>query len=265
MRRSLLGWRGACAAAAVLTCCGVFASGAAARSTRWALSGVVTGSYANAVTAAGNAQCAASYSERVVGVRVVVRSRVPLRYDPATHGLSGRLVSSVRGKWTVSGAYTPLVPQPDGTLVCGMAQTPVSCSARVVFEDGHRVSTSGSARLAVDGTARGTVVSKVVAPRLTERYADAGTPPAGWPAACVLAPDDETIPAAPVFGLSATTVLDRALAAPLRLPTAKLRGHRAFTVLARVQRPAYCPSAAFDPCSEQGFFRLRATLTPAHR
>ena len=92
-----------------------------------------------------------------------------------------------------------------------------------------------------------------------------GTPPAGWPGACVLAPDDETIPAAPVFGLSTTRVLDRAVAAPLMLPTAKLRGHRAFTVLTQVQRPAYCPSAAFDPCSEQGSFRLRATLTPAHR
>lgn len=238
---------------------------AGARATRWAFRGVVTGSYANAVTAAGNAQCAARYSERVVGVRVVVRSRVPLVYDPATHGLSGRLVYSVRGRWTVSGAYTPLVPQPDGTLVCGTAQMPVSCSARVVFEVGHRTSTSGSARLAVGGTARGTVVSKVVAPRLTEQYADAGRPPAGWPGACVLAPDDETIPAAPVFGLAATAVLDRAVAAPLMLPTAKLRGHRAFTVLAQVQRPAFCPSAAFDPCSEQGSFRLRATLTPSHR
>jgi hypothetical protein len=261
MRRS---W-GAASAVVLLCCCCVLASSAAASTTRWTFSGVVTGSYANAVTAAGNARCAASYSERVAGVRVVVTSRVPLRYDPATHGLAGKLVYSVRGKWTVSGAYTPLVAQPDGTLVCGTSQTPVSCSARVVFEDGHRTSTSGGARLAVGGTARRTVVSKVVAPRLTEQYADAGTPPAGWPSACVLAPDDETIPAAPVFGLSTTTVLDRAVAAPLRLPAARLRGHRAFTVLAQIARPAYCPSAAFDPCSEQGSFRLRAKLTPAHR
>ena len=264
MRRSRWG-RGGASGAAVLLCCGVVASGATAKSTRWTFSGVVTGSYANAVTAAGNAQCPASYSERVVGLRVVFRSRAALTYDPATHGLSGKLTYSVRGRWTVSGAYTPLMPQPDGTLVCGTAQAPVGCSARVVFEDGHRTSTSGSARLAVDGAARRTVVSKVVAPRLTEQYADAGTPPAGWPGACVLAPDDETIPAAPVFGLSTTRVLDRAVAAPLMLPTAKLRGHRAFTVLTQVQRPAYCPSEAFDPCSEQGSFRLRAKLTPAHR
>jgi hypothetical protein len=260
MRRRSLGWGGV--AVAVVLCC---APGAVAKSTRWTLSGVVTGSYANAVTAAGNAQCAASYSERVTGVRVVFRSRSPLTYDPATHGLAGKLRYSVTGKWTVSGAYTPLVPQPDGTLACGTSQTPVSCSAKVVFEDGHRTSTSGAARLAVDGTARGTIVSKVVAPRLTEQYADAGTPPAGWPGACVTAPDDETIPAAPVFGLSTTTVLDRAVAAPLMLPTAKLRGHRKFTVLAQLERPSYCPSAAFDPCSEQGSFRLRATLTLADR
>lgn len=238
---------------------------AVARPFSWTVSGVVTGSYANAVAAAGNAQCPASYAERVEGVRVGFRSRGVITYDPAARGFSGPLRYSVRGSWAVSGAYTPLVPQPDGTLVCGSSQTPVRCSARVVFEDGHRTSTSGSARLAVDGTARGVVVSKVVAPRLTEQYADAGVPPAGWPGACVLAPDDETIPAAPVFGLSTTTVLDRAIAAPLRLPTAKLRGHRAFTVLGSVERPAYCPAAAFDPCREQGSFRLRVTLTPAHR
>lgn len=250
---------------AVLCVVLVAAPAADAKVSSWTLSGVVTGWYANAVTAAGNAQCAASYSERVSGVRVTFRSRAAIVYDPRTHGFSGALGYAVRGRWAVSGAYTPLVPQPDGTLACGSSQTPVACSAKVVFEDGHRTSTSGSARLAVDRTARGAIVSKVVAPRLTEQYADAGTPPTGWPGACVLAPDDETIPAAPVFGLSATTVLDRAVAAPLSLPTAKLRGHRAFTVLAQVERPSYCPSAAFDPCSEQGSFRLRVKLTPAHR
>jgi hypothetical protein len=254
----------ATAVAAVVLCC-VVAGEAAARTTRWTLSGVVSGSYANAVTAAGDARCAASYSERVTGVRIGFRSRAAIVYDPRTHGFAGRLTYSARGTWTVSGAYTPLVPQPDGTLVCGTSQRPVSCSAKVVFEDGHRTSTSGSARLAVDGTAGRTLVSKVVAPRLTEQYADAGTPPAGWPGACVLAPDDETIPAAPVFGLSTTTVLDRAVAAPLKIPTAKLRGHRAFTVRAPTARPAYCPAAAFDPCSEQGSFRLTIKLTPAHR
>jgi hypothetical protein len=254
---------GSCVVAVVL-CCAV-ASGAAARSTRWEFSGVVTGSYANAVTAAGNAQCAASYSERVTGVRVVFRSRGPLTYDPATRGFSGSLTYSVRGRWTVSGAYTPLVPQPDGTLVCGTTQTPVSCGARVVFEDGHRTSTSGSARLGVDGAVRGAVVSKVIAPRLTEQYADTVRPPAGWSNACLATPDDETVPAAALFGLATTTVLDRAVAAPLRLPTAKLRRHRAFTVTARAERPNYCPNVAFDPCSEQGSFRLRATLTRSHR
>lgn len=234
------------------------AGGAGAATTAWRLSGTVTGSYANAVTAAGATQCAAQYGERVSGVRVAFRSSGSIVYDPAAHDFAGKLRASAAGKWAVAGAYTPIVPQPDGTVACGSSQTPVSCGAKVVFE-------AGSARLAVDGTARRAIVSKVVAPRLTEQYADAGTPPAGWPSACTLVPDDETIPAAPVFGLSVTRVLDRAVAAPLMLPTAKLRGHRAFSVMGQGERPAYCPSAAFAPCSEQGSFRLRVKLTPVHR
>jgi hypothetical protein len=225
----------------------------------------VTGSYANAVTATGDTQqCGASYVERVSGVRIGFRSTAAsIDYDPAAHTFAGALRYSAKGSWKVTGAYTPLVPQPDGTLACGTTRTPVSCGARVIFEDGHRTSTSGPARLAVDTTGRNAVVSKVVAPRLTEQYADAGTPPAGWPAACTTKPQDDTISAAPVFGLAATTVLDRAVAAGLTIPATKLRGRRAFSVTAASARPAFCPAEGFDPCTERGSFRLRVTLSRA--
>jgi hypothetical protein len=251
------------AAALVL---GALAPAAApARTTRWNLTAVMSGSYANAVTATPAARCAAHYAERVGGLKASFASSRPIAYDPVAHTLTGPLRYRIAGRWSVTGGYVAQVAQPDGTLACAATETPVGCGARVVFEDGHRTSTTGAARLSVDGTARGTIASRITAPRLTEQYADAGTPPAGWPAVCTLSPDDEALPATPLFGLSATEVLDRALATRIRLPNAKLRGHRRFTVRTGAARPNGCPAQGFDPCTERGSFGLRVTLTPAGR
>jgi hypothetical protein len=253
---------GSAAVAAVLLL--LAPAAAPARVVRWDVAATLTGAYANAVTATSD--CSAHYAERVAGLRVTLTSRRPIAYDTAVHAFTGPLRSRVTGRWSVSGAYVARQAQPDGTLACAPAPTPVACGARVVFEDGQRTSTSGPARLAVDDNpSRRVVGARVVAPRLTEQFADAGAPPAGWPAACTLSPDVEAIPAAPVFGLSASEVLDRALAAKLRLPASRLAGHRRFTVRGATARPATCPAQGFAPCRESGSFALRVTLTPARR
>jgi hypothetical protein len=239
---------------------------ASAAVTRWNVSAVLQGSYANAVTATPDAQCAARYAERVSGLRAAFTSRRPIAYDTVAHAFTGPLRYRLSGRWSVTGAYVARRPQADGTLACAPAETPVACGARVVFEDGHRTSTSGAARLAVDDNpSRRIVASRIAAPRLTEQYADAGRPPSGWPAVCTLSPDVEALPATPMFGLSATEVLDRALAARIRLPAARLAGRRRFTVRTAPVHPGGCPAQGFDPCAEHGWARLRVTLSPARR
>lgn len=253
--------------AALLVCAwaATAAAPASAATTRWNVTAVLSGSYANAVTATSAARCAARYTERVTGFKATFSSRKPIAYDTAARAFTGLLGYRLAGRWSVTGGYVPLQAQPDGTLACASAETPVSCGARVVFEDGRRTSTAGTARLSVDDNAGGRVVSRITAPRLTEHYADAGAPPPGWPPACTLSPDDETIPAAPLFGLSASEVLDRALAARLRFPASRLRGHRRFTVTATPVKAGACPAQGFDPCDEVGGFRLRVTLRPVRR
>jgi hypothetical protein len=261
----VIGTRAAAALACAAALAAVLAPGASARTTHWNLAATLRGSYDNAVTATAAAQCAASYSERVTGLRVTFTSRQPIPYDTQARAFTGLLRSRVTGRWSVTGGYVPLQPQPDGTLACAPGRTAVSCAAGVVFEDGHRTSTAGPARLSVDDNVRGFVVSRITAPRLTEQYADAGAPPSRWPKACTLAPDDETIPAAPLFGLSASAVLDRALGARLRFPASRLTGHRRFTVRTPARRAMVCPAQGFDPCVEHGSFALSVTLTPANR
>jgi hypothetical protein len=243
----------------------VIVPGAQAHTVRWNVTATLSGSYDNAVTATAAAQCPAHYAERVRGLKATFTSRGAIAYDTQARAFTGLLRSRLAGRWSVAGGYVPLQPQADGTLACAPSETPVACGARVVFEHAGRTSTAGSARLSVDDNTRGFVVSRITAPRLTEQYADAGRPPAGWPAACTLSPDDETIPAAPLFGLSASEVLDRALATRVRFPAARLAGHRRFTVHAAARRPGTCPAQGFDPCVEHGSFRLRVTLTPARR
>jgi hypothetical protein len=238
---------------------------APAATTRWNVTAVLSGSYVNGVNATPAARCTAHYAERVAGLKVTLTSRRPIAYDTVARAFTGPLRYRVTGRWAVTGAYAGQEGRPDGTLGCAAAETPVSCGARVVFDDGHRTRTAGTARLSVDGNARRTVVSRITAPRLTEQYADAGTPPAGWPAVCTLSPDDETIPATPLFGLSATEVLDRALAAKLRFPAARLAGHRRFSVHGATTRARGCPAQGFDPCHEQGAFAVRVTVSPARR
>jgi hypothetical protein len=251
----------AVAAAVVLVL--ILAAAAPARVTRWNVAATLSGSYGNAVAATASAQCPAHYAERLSGLKATFSSRRAIAYDPAARAFTGLLRYRVAGRWSVSGGYVPLRGQPDGTLACAGAETPVACGARVVFEDGHRTSTTGTARLAVDTNAHGAVGSRIDAPRLTEQYADAGTPPQGWPGVCTLSPDDEAIPAAPLFGLSTSEVLDRALATRIRFPAARLAGHRRFTVTTAARRASACPAQGFDPCVEHGSFRVRVTLTPA--
>jgi hypothetical protein len=247
--------------AAVVVLAGLPAAAPAATH-RWQLTAEVTGGYANAVTA--TTRCAASFREQVRGVRIRLTSRRPLRYDPVARVLTGVLRYRVLGgRWTVDGSYAPVVAQPDGTLDCGAQPAPVTCSARVVADDGHRVRLRGTARLAVDDGTPRAVVSRLDGPRLTEQYADAGAPPADWPSACRVATDDERVPVTPLFGLASTGLADRALAARIRIPAAKLVGHRRFVVRVPASRPTGCPAQGFDPCTEQGGFATRATFTPA--
>jgi hypothetical protein len=246
----------------VLVCVCGLAGTADAAVTKWKVKATLTGSYKNDVTATPDARCAAHYAESTAGIKVTLSSSKAVRYDPVARNFVGPLRYRVSGSWAVTGEYNAQVAQPDGTLACAPNQTLVACTAKVVFEDGHRTSTTGSARLAVDGTAHDVLKSRITAPRLTEQYADAGTPPPSWPDVCTLQPSDESIPASPLFGLSATTVLDRALAAPIRIPTSKLRRRHAFTVRAAPAHPASCPAEGFSPCSESGAFRLSVTLVP---
>jgi hypothetical protein len=228
----------------------------------WKVTADVTGSYVNDVT--GTARCAAQYHEAITGLDMRFTAKKALAYDPGARALTGVLrYRVVGGTWAVSGSYVPLVAQPDGTQACAGSATPVSCGAKVVAEDGHGARTSGSARLAVVGTTRRTTISRLDGPRLTEQYADAGTPPAGWPSACQLQTGDETVPVAPLFGLASTDIADRQLVKRIAIPDAKLRGHRRFTVRVAAARPNGCPADGFDPCTETGAIATRVTFTPA--
>src|SRR3954452_6592749 len=232
-------------AAALLLC--VAAAPAGARTVRWDVRAVLSGSYANAVTAVG-ARCGAHYAERVSALKATFTSARPIAYDTVARTFTGPLRFRVSGRWAVTGGYAAQVPQPDGTRACAADETPVGCGARVVFDDGHRTSTSGAGRLSVDDNTRSRIVSRITVPRLTEQYADAGRPPAGWPAVCTLSPDVEALPATPLFGLSSTEVLDRALATPVRFSPRRLAGRRGFTVRTAGARPGGCPAQGFDPC-----------------
>src|SRR3954452_18397847 len=141
---------GVCAAAALLVVAHAPA-GAAARTTRWTVRATLSGTYANGVTAMP-AQCAAHYAERVDGLAATFRSTRPIAYDTVARAFTGPLRYRLAGRWAGTRGYVALVPQPDGTLACAAHETPVACSARVVFEDGHRTSTTASARLGGAGS-----------------------------------------------------------------------------------------------------------------
>lgn len=250
---------------AVLLVAAAAPAAAPAATRHWRVTATLTGRYANDVTATPGARCAAHYAERVDSLRVRLTSR-SLAYDSVARAFTGPLRFRITaGRWTVAGSFVAQVAQPDGTLACAPGAMPLSCAARVVAEDGHTVSTQGAARLAVDDNTRGTIVSRITAPRLTEQYADAGAPPAGWSPACRLDAGDESVPVTPLFGLSSTTIADRALGERLRIPAAKLSGRRPFTVTPPPSRPSGCAADGFDPCTEQGGFTLRVTFTPARR
>jgi hypothetical protein len=245
-----------------LVLAGVLPASAPAATRHWRVVADVTGGYANDVTS--TAPCAAHYREQVTGVRMRFASIAPLSYDTEARALTGKLRYVLTGgTWTVTGSYVPLAPQPDGTLDCAAAPDPVDCTAKVVAEDGHRVRTSGAARMAVDDNTRGAVVSRLDGPRLTEQFADAGTPPAGWPPACRVTGDEESVPATAYFGLASTGIADRQLQARIPIPAAKLAGRRRFTVRVPSSKPSGCPAQGFDPCTEQGGFGTRVTFTPA--
>jgi hypothetical protein len=247
---------------AVLLAACVSAPPAPAAVRHWRVSGLVSGAYANAVT--GTARCPAQYRESVSRVRMRFTSRAPLAYDPQAPALTGKLRYAVTGgRWTVAGSYVPLAGQPDGTLECTGAATPLSCAAKVVAEDGRHVRTSGAARLAVEGITRTAVVSRLDGPRLTEQYADTSGAPASWPSPCRVSPDDETVPVAPLFGLASSGIADRQLGRRIAIPRARLAGHRRFVVRLAASRPTGCPAQGFDPCRESGGFATRVTFTPA--
>jgi hypothetical protein len=252
----------ALAAVAALVAVAAGPTGASAAIHRWRLTADVTGGYRNDVT--GAARCPAHYQESVTGLRVRFTSTAPVAYDPEAPALAGRLRYVVRGgRWAVSGQYVPVVAQPDGSLACGDAPAPLSCGAKVVADDGRAVRTRGAARLAVEGTSRTFVRARLDGPRLTEQYADTRGAPAGWPSPCRVAPDDETVPVAPFFGLASTEIADRELARRFAVPRAKLTGHRRFVVRVPASRPNGCPAQGFDPCSEHGGFVTRITFSPA--
>jgi hypothetical protein len=247
--------------AALLAACLAPASAPAA-TRHWRVSALVSGGYANDVT--GTTRCGAHYRESVTGLRMRFSSIAPLAYDTEVPALMGKLRYAVSaGRWTVAGSYVPLAGQPDGTLECAGAATPVSCGAKVVAEDGHSVRTTGAARLAVEGTTRSSVVSRLDGPRLTEQYADTAGAPNGWPSPCRVAPDDETVPVAPLFGLASTGIADRQLGKRIAIPRSKLAGRRRFVVRVAASRPSACPAQGFDPCAESGGVATRVTFTPA--
>jgi hypothetical protein len=244
----------------LLACAAPASAPAAVRN--WQVSALVSGRYVNDVTP--TARCAARFKESVTGLRMRFTSRGRLAYDPQAPALTGKLRYVVSaGHWAVSGSYVALAGQPDGTLDCAGAATPVSCGARVVAEDGRRVRTSGDARLAVEGSTRRSVFSRLDGPRLTEQYADTSGAPAAWPSPCRVAPDDETVPVAPLFGLASSGLADRQLAKRITIPRAKLSGHRRFVVRVGAAHPTVCPAQGFDPCTEAGGFTTRLTFTPA--
>jgi hypothetical protein len=241
---------------------GALPASASAATYRWRLTAELSGDYANAVTATTG--CDAQFAEHVSTVRMRFTTSHALRYDPVAHALAGVLrYRLLGGRWSADGWYAPLVAQPDGTLDCAPQPTPLRCGARIVADDGHRLRTTGTARLDVDEGTRRDVVSRLDGPRLTEQYADAGAAPAGWPAACRVTTSDESVPVTPLFGLASTGLADRALAARIRIPAAKLAGHRRFLVHVPASRPTGCPAQGFDPCTERGGFATRLTFTPA--
>jgi hypothetical protein len=247
---------------AVLLAACVAPASAPAAARHWRVSAVVTGGYANDVT--GATRCAARYQESVSGLRVRFTSIAPLAYDPQAPALTGKLRYAVSaGRWTVTGSYVPLAGRPDGTIDCTGAATPVSCGAKVLADDGHSARTAGAARLAVDGTTRFSVLSRLDGPRLTEQYADTAGAPKSWPSACQVSSDDETVPVMPLFGLASTGVAERQLAKRIAIPRSKLAGHRRFVVRVAAARPGACPAQGFDPCAESGGFSTRVTFTPA--
>jgi hypothetical protein len=188
----------------------------------------------------------------------------PLAFDPQAPALTGKLRYAVTGgRWAVSGSYVPLADQPDGTFACAGAATTLHCAAQVVADDGHRARTTGPARLAVEGTTRASVLSRLDGPRLTEQYADSAGAPAGWPSSCRVSPDDESVPVAPLFGLASTGIADRQLGRRIAIPRARLTGHRRFVVRLAAARRTGCPAQGFDPCTEAGGFTTRVTFTPA--
>ena len=252
----------ALAVVAAVVAAGALPAAAPAAIRHWRVSALVTGTYANDVT--GTARCPAHYQESVSGLRMRFTSVGPVAYDPQAPALTGKLryVLSA-GRWSVTGSYVALAAQPDGTLDCAGAATPVSCSAKVVAEDGRSVRTRGSARLAVEGTTQRTVRTRLSGPRLTERYADTAGAPPSWPVPCRVSPDDESVPVAPLFGLASTAIADRQLGRRIAVPRSKLVGHRRFVVHVPASRPAGCSLQGFDPCAETGGVVTRLTFMPA--
>src|SRR4051812_35426320 len=230
----------------------------------WRVTAVLTGSYANDVTASG-ARCPAHYQEQVTGLRMTLRSPT-IHYDSGVHVFSGPLRWTLRGRWHVAGQYTATTDADGAAPGCAPRPTPIDCAAGIVGDaGGGRVRNAGTARLAVDDNLRGAIGARIVAPSLTEQVADVGKAPAGWPNACHVDTDDQTVPVTPLFGLASTALADRALTRRILIPIRRLKGHRRFVLHTAAARPNGCPAQGFDPCAEQGSVALALTFRPAKR
>ena len=149
-----------------------------------------------------------------------------------------------------------MYPPEGGDATCG-PPVPVDCAGPVVVR-------SPRAKIDFAVVGRRAIGSFVSFPEIAEsaRYA----PPDPAKPFCSQNGDEQT-PVLPLFGLGSTSLAARAAPTPntflARIPVARLRGRRQFSVLLQPARLEGCPRLYYTTCEESGAIRMRLTFTPA--
>jgi hypothetical protein len=261
-----LGWIAlAAAAAGFLAAVPPARIAAAPAETVWRVSGTLTGTYDNDVSwfncfdtkAGGQTHEHARLAARLAPVGTATFTR--------RGGLFARVRISVAGAWTLNGAYAPTTESPTGGPGPCASPVPIACAGPVVNPSPGRGADVVRLDLAVAGRNAVGFFREFVG--MVESASIALPDPAK--PFCSGSGEEPTV-VVPLLGLSADDAVARAAhlpvvsRVPIRVPVARLSGHRAFTVALPPSVPDQCrQTSAYSTCRESGRFQMRLTFTPA--
>jgi hypothetical protein len=245
---------------AVLTLALALPAHAGARDYKWRVSGSLTGTYSNSVSAYNcySPQATATFSE-VMHVNVKFAGRSIFTWQPG-RGFGGVLRMLPGGDWRQTGMFPERhVDEISGQESCDSPQ-PIDCRGKVEA-DQHRatdaafgVNPAGRAMrgsfTSFSGVSESAVLRLLPGPVVCNPYRSDGIQMAG-----------------PLFGLASSALASSAVDAIIRFPAAKLRGRKAFTYTGPRSKPDPddCVGDQWLSCTQSGGLVMKLRFTPAKR